>query len=142
MFQVPEFAPVHLCIQCTVAGITGAGFPIRTSSVQSLCSNSPKLFAATNVLHRLLVPRYPPCALSSLTSFSQRRLFHSQNERLFWATLSVRPRLVARRIKNTASLPFSGRRSNSSQKPPLICLKINTLHCKVLIESSKQTLIQ
>ncbi len=99
MFQFPEFAPVHLCIQCTVAGITGAGFPIRTSSVQSLCSNSPKLFAATNVLHRLLVPRYPPCALSSLTSFSQRRLFHSQNEQSFWASLALRPRLVARRTE-------------------------------------------
>ena len=69
MFQFPEFAPVHLCIQCTVAGITGAGFPIRTSSVQSLCSNSPKLFAATNVLHRLLVPRHPPYTLSSLALF-------------------------------------------------------------------------
>ena len=29
---------------------------------------SPKLFAAYHVLHRLLVPRHPPCALSSLTS--------------------------------------------------------------------------
>ena len=69
MFQFPEFALMHLCIQCIVAGITGSGFPIRTSSVQSLCSNSPKLFAATNVLHRLLVPRHPPYTLSSLALF-------------------------------------------------------------------------
>ncbi len=69
MFQFPEFAPTHLCIQCAVAGFTGSGFPIRTSPVQSLCSNSPKLFAATNVLHRLLVPRHSPYTLSSLALF-------------------------------------------------------------------------
>ena len=33
-----------------------------------ICS-SPKLFAAYHVFHRLLVPRHPPCALSSLTNF-------------------------------------------------------------------------
>jgi len=42
------------------------GFPIRKSSDQSLLSNSPKLIAACHVLHRLLVPRHPPNALSSL----------------------------------------------------------------------------
>ena len=33
-----------------------------------ICS-SPKLFAAYHVFHRLLVPRHPPYALISLTSF-------------------------------------------------------------------------
>ena len=42
------------------------GFPIRKSPDYSLCSGSPKLFAATYVLHRLLVPRHPPCALDYL----------------------------------------------------------------------------
>ena len=41
-------------------------FPIRTSSDQRLVGNSPTLFAATHVLHRLLAPRHPPHALSSL----------------------------------------------------------------------------
>ena len=44
------------------------GFPIRTSPDQSLLSSSPKLIAANHVLHRLLAPRHPPCALSSLIS--------------------------------------------------------------------------
>ena len=44
----------------------GTGFPIRISPDQSLCSGSPKLFAATYVLHRLLVPRHPPYALNNL----------------------------------------------------------------------------
>src|SRR6478735_12174403 len=42
------------------------GFPIRKSPDQSLLSNSPKHIAACHVLHRLLVPRHPPNALSSL----------------------------------------------------------------------------
>ena len=47
------------------------GFPIRTSADQCLVGNSPQLFAATHVLHRLSVPRHPPHALSSLlTSIS------------------------------------------------------------------------
>ena len=35
-----------------------------------MCS-SPKLFAAYHVLHRLIVPRHPSCALSSLTTKRQ-----------------------------------------------------------------------
>ena len=62
---------------------TGAGFPIRKSSDLRSCSNSPKLFAATYVLHRLLVPRHPPYALSSLTSFSQRRLLPPRTRSLY-----------------------------------------------------------
>src|SRR5215218_4133444 len=46
------------------------GFPIRTSSDQRLVGNSPKLFAATHVLHRLLAPRHPPHALSSLLNLN------------------------------------------------------------------------
>ena len=39
------------------------GFPIRTSRDQRSVSTSPALFAAAHVLHRLLAPRHPPCAL-------------------------------------------------------------------------------
>ena len=44
-----------------------------------MCS-SPKLFAAYHVLHRLIVPRHPSCALSSLTTkktFAPGTLSHS-----------------------------------------------------------------
>src|ERR1700733_5453689 len=44
------------------------GFPIRTSSDHSLVADSPRLIAGSNVLHRLLVPRHPPCALSNLAN--------------------------------------------------------------------------
>lgn len=47
------------------------GFPIRTSPDHRSVGNSPELFAATHVLHRLSAPRHPPHALSSLlTSIS------------------------------------------------------------------------
>ena len=42
------------------------GFPIRTSSDQRSVGSSPRLIAASYVLHRLPVPRHPPCALKHL----------------------------------------------------------------------------
>jgi hypothetical protein len=44
------------------------GFPIRTSSDHSSVDSSPRLIAASYVLHRLLVPRHPPCALKNLNT--------------------------------------------------------------------------
>ena len=45
-----------------------AGFPHSDiSGSKDICS-SPKLFAAYHVFHRLLVPRHPPYALSSITN--------------------------------------------------------------------------
>src|SRR6185312_10311229 len=38
-------------------------FLIRKSPDQRLVSTSPRLIAAAHVLHRLLAPRHPPCAL-------------------------------------------------------------------------------
>jgi hypothetical protein len=67
MFHFPWFARATLWIQVAVTQLFAAlGFPIRTSPDQRLVGNSPKLFAATHVLHRLLAPRHPPHALSSL----------------------------------------------------------------------------
>ena len=43
------------------------GCPIRKSPAHSLFSGSPKLNAASHVLHRLSTPSHPPIALSSLT---------------------------------------------------------------------------
>ena len=44
------------------------GFPIRKSSDHSSVDSSPRLIAASYVLHRLLVPRHPPCALKNLAT--------------------------------------------------------------------------
>ena len=42
------------------------GFPIRTSSDPRSVDSSPRHNAASHVLHRLPVPRHPPCALTHL----------------------------------------------------------------------------
>src|SRR3954464_6705190 len=44
------------------------GFPIRKSSDHSSVGSFPRLIAASYVLHRLLVPRHPPCALTNLAT--------------------------------------------------------------------------
>ena len=62
------------------AVLPALGFPIRTSSDQSLVGGSPGLFAATHVLHRLSAPRHPPHALCSLvtrSSLGRKRSFES-----------------------------------------------------------------
>ena len=59
------------------------GFPIRTSSDQRSVDSSPRLIAASYVLHRPLMPRHPPCALKHLQhknqSFQQKtkKLHHN-----------------------------------------------------------------
>jgi hypothetical protein len=55
---------------CGDAALPAPGFPIRKSAGQRLFSASPRLIAAVHVLHRLLVPRHPPCALTILTVIS------------------------------------------------------------------------
>ena len=47
--------------------MTPAGFPHSDIHGSKLESSSPWLFAGFRVLHRLLMPRHPPCALCSLT---------------------------------------------------------------------------
>ena len=48
--------------------MTPAGFPHSDIFGSTPACDSPKLFAANHVLHRLLTPRHSPCALSSLVT--------------------------------------------------------------------------
>jgi hypothetical protein len=48
--------------------ITDGGFPHSEISGSKLTYSSPKHIGVRPVLHRLLVPRHSPCALSSLTT--------------------------------------------------------------------------
>ena len=66
--SVHRVPPVYLWIQYTVHEVCSCGFPHSDiHGSRDICS-SPWLFAAYHVFRRLLVPRHPPCALSSLTS--------------------------------------------------------------------------
>ena len=60
--------PLHtLWIGVWILEVCSSGFPHSDiSGSMDICS-SPKLFAAYHVFHRLLVPRHPPCALTTLT---------------------------------------------------------------------------
>ncbi len=50
--------------------ITSSGFPHSEISGSKLAYSSPKHIGVRPVLHRLLVPRHPPCALSNLSFFT------------------------------------------------------------------------
>ncbi len=67
MVHFPEFAHARLCIQRDVLRFCRSGFPHSEISGSTPVCGFPKLIAACHVLHRLILPRHPPCALSSLT---------------------------------------------------------------------------
>ena len=69
MFQFPPLATLSLCIQPKVSWtLLHDGFPIRRSTGQRLYTAHRCLSQFYHVLHRLLVPRHPPNALTSLTA--------------------------------------------------------------------------
>ena len=68
MVHFPGLAHTRLCIQRAVPRIlVRSGFPHSDIPGSKLVCSSPRLIAACHVLHRLLAPRHPPYALSSLT---------------------------------------------------------------------------
>ena len=71
MVHFPGFARTRLWIQRAVAEVRSAGFPHSEISGSKPVCGSPKLIAANHVLLRLLAPRHPPYALSSLTTNSR-----------------------------------------------------------------------
>src|SRR5579863_9509997 len=68
MVHFPGFARTRLWIHRAVRRVHLRGFPHSEISGSMPACGSPKLIAACHVLHRLLLPRHPPCALSSLTT--------------------------------------------------------------------------
>lgn len=74
MFQFPPCPPTGLCVQPAVTEYCSAGFPHSGISGSTFDDNSPKLIAAIRALHRLLAPRHPPHALSSLIHVRRQHL--------------------------------------------------------------------
>ena len=67
MFHFTGFAErAYFSFDANSHGFTMGGTPIQRSPDQSLLSGSPKLIAASHVLHRFQLPRCPPFALTSL----------------------------------------------------------------------------
>ena len=112
MFHFPTFPPTTLCVQVEVAGHYSGffrGFPIRRSPDRSSFTNSPGLIAGYNVLHRLLMPRHPPIALSSL-------LYHYKDARVHCAVLKKRAGPEFPALNKTGN---AGRRKVVARQPTL-----------------------
>ena len=56
-----------------------SGFPHSEIHGSKFARNSPRLFAACYVLHRLLVPRHPPNALKTLDRITQHHAHSPEN---------------------------------------------------------------
>ena len=67
MVHFPGFARTQLWIHRAVRGFYPRGFPHSEIPGSKPACGSPRLIAACHVLHPRLLPRHPPCALSSLT---------------------------------------------------------------------------
>ena len=67
MVHFPGFARARLWIHRAVWRVYLHGFPHSEIPGSKPACGSPRLIAAGRVLHRRLLPRHPPCALSSLT---------------------------------------------------------------------------
>src|SRR5580700_9679143 len=79
------------------------GFPIRKSPDRSLVADSPGLIAGSYVLHRLLVPRHPPCALTNLANT------YGCDARVHYAVLKVRAvPATSRPLRGAAAGPDRG----------------------------------
>jgi hypothetical protein len=65
------------------------GYPIRTPSDQRSVDSSPRTIAASHVLHRLLMPRHPPCALDNLTNTHIKKSRHkcAQKQKMLASTV-------------------------------------------------------
>lgn len=102
MFQFPRFPPHRLWVQRWVTTHPVAGF-----SHSGICGSTPvcgssQLIAAYHALHRLLAPRHPPCALSSLPTLARFSMTPVQLSK--WKSLGPLP-VSGRLISPTLSAP-------------------------------------
>ena len=86
---------------------------------------SPKLIAACHVLHRLFLPRHPPCALSSLTiefTRTQQRNNPCNIERSTFDIVHAKYQIISphrsRQISNTYKYLKTLNTDSSLRKPP------------------------
>ena len=100
MFQFPTFASRR----CGMTGLQPAGLPHSEISGSKRICRFPKLIAAYHVLHRLLMPRHPLCALLILTS----RFFRSPRRKT-WRPLYLGTKLCPTICNCKRTIPQSGK---------------------------------
>ena len=89
MVHFPGFAPPTYEFSRRRRTFASAGFPHSEILGSWLAYSSPRLIAVGRVLHRLLSPRHPPCALSSLTIKFTRNIRSRVNLRRAWCHRTV-----------------------------------------------------
>ena len=104
MVHFPEFAHARLWIQRDVLRFCRSGFPHSDIPGSKLVCSSPRLIAAYHVLHRLLVPRHPPCALSSLTLEFTRTQQSDNLRNIESSTFDISPRLCFTTLLSTCEI--------------------------------------
>jgi hypothetical protein len=72
MFQFPRFPPHSYGFRVGCIGMTLCALPHSDIPGSAPAGGSPRLIAAYHVLHRLLAPRHPPCALTCATPAPSR----------------------------------------------------------------------
>ena len=102
-----------MCSARDNAALPTLGSPIRESTGQRPFNASPWLIAVVHALHRLLVPRHPPCALTILTVIvrAARRRATGDTQLNFFADCAVFK--VRARNTHTRRIPKGTRRGRS-----------------------------
>jgi hypothetical protein len=146
MFQFPGLPPRGYVFTTGCAGMTPRGFPhSETRGSEAVCA-FPRVIAACRVLHRLPVPRHPPCALDIfpahpawglvLNYFYMMQLFVSRSHQKSF----IQRRLACGRLAPAVKVVYSLRsysRSHESPQDVKPVIAVNALGDKsVMIVSS------
>src|SRR3989339_1704134 len=122
MFQFPSLASGTYVFSDGSRGFAAGGCPIRKSPGQSLLGGSPELIAACHVLHRLLTPGHPPCALVRLTTTQRMKEFRTAHSE---SVVKERERKTSRPNPKTSLRPSGvvacqaeARRKHAIYSPP------------------------
>src|SRR5215213_5596703 len=101
---------------CGNAALPALGFPIRESTDHRLFSAYPWLIAAVHALHRLLVPRHPPCALHILTVITRSTRRRARGDTRYIGKTVQFSRTAAKRLRRRAQARGTGRTARRSLK--------------------------
>ncbi len=96
------------------------GYPIRKPPDQRSVANSPGHIAGSHVLHRLLMPRHPPCALKNLNTTIYKMLAFTMQFSKHERTPPQPPPTPTTPHKTPAKQPmrYGGQEGPHAQTPP------------------------
>ena len=107
------------------------GYPIRTSSDPRSVDSSPRHIAASHVLHRLSMPRHPPCALKHLQT-QKPKFFKNCTKEHATHTGQRIPLMLATTIHKSNTTPHHQVRRQHPvlSQGPIVCPAIHAPHHK------------